>query len=57
MSWLQLTILLVFIGHSFGNSKPAVRVRVTQKGLNYGMFVINVFLVHYMDIRIQVALA
>jgi hypothetical protein len=37
MSWLYGTILLVLVGQTFG--KPAVRVRVTQKGLDYGMFV------------------
>ena len=39
MSWLYFTVLLGLVGQTFGNSRPAVRVRVTQKGLDYGMFV------------------
>jgi hypothetical protein len=39
MSWLYFTVLLGLVGQTFGNSRSAVRVRVTQKGLDYGMFV------------------
>ncbi|XP_028391196.1 bactericidal permeability-increasing protein-like [Dendronephthya gigantea] len=37
MSWLHWIFLVVYFGYSFGNNKPAVRVRITQKGLDYAI--------------------
>ena len=43
MSRLYWAILLVLVGQTFGRVKPAVRVRVTQKCLDYGMLVKCIF--------------
>ena len=37
MAWLHLTILIVLVAQTSGNNRPAVRLRLTQKGLDYAI--------------------